>query len=162
MGREIRRVPPNYAHPTRKNPYSGRKEAQPMYDKTFVAAVEEWKAGYAAWEAGDHQGMDGDYEYWGYAGAPPDDRSMYRPWADAEATWYQVWQTVSEGSPVTPPFETKEELIRYLAKNGDEWDQDRGEGGWGYEAAKRFVDAGWAISFIASDETGVVEGKLRV
>ena len=30
---------------------------------------------------------------------------------------YQIWETVSEGSPITPPFKTPEELAKYCADN---------------------------------------------
>ena len=30
--------------------------------------------------------------------------------------YYQLWETVSEGSPVSPAFKTKFELAKYLAK----------------------------------------------
>jgi hypothetical protein len=80
----------------------------------------------------------------------PDDPA----WPEGSATWYQVYQTVSEGSPVTPPFATKEELIEYLVKFGDEWDQSRtAEGrqasaGWPRKAAEQFVKSEWAPSMM--------------
>lgn len=60
--------------------------------------------------------------------------------------WWQVWETVSEGSPVTPAFESALELINYLVKNGDQWDQNRGEGGWTLKNATTFVQNAWAPS----------------
>lgn len=52
---------------------------------------------------------------------------------------WQVWETVSEGSPATPVFATKEELIDHIVKYG--------MGGiFRYvsrEAAERFVDRAW-------------------
>jgi hypothetical protein len=59
---------------------------------------------------------------------------------------WQVWQTVSEGGPVTPVFPTAEALIRHLAEHGDSWDERRGDGGWGMERAAAFVGFGWAPS----------------
>lgn len=64
--------------------------------------------------------------------------------------WWQVWETVSEGSPVTPAFATREELIDYLVANGDAWDQKRGDGGWSRENAESFVGDGWAPSLIGA------------
>lgn len=55
---------------------------------------------------------------------------------------YQIWETVSEGSPASKVFATKEELIEHLHK----------EGGTGIfkpctrAAATHFVEAGWAPS----------------
>lgn len=138
MGREIRRVPPNWNHP--KNRYGNY---QSMIDKTFEAACTEWEAGLAAWVLEDHEET-----YWEYEGLPPNDRSYYRPWIDKEATWYQLWETVSEGSPVSPPFETKEELSSYLAEHGDFWDHGRG---WGHRRATAFMEDEWAPSMAMVD-----------
>jgi hypothetical protein len=64
--------------------------------------------------------------------------------------WWQVWETVSEGSPVTPAFSTPEELIEYLVANGDSWDQKRLDGGWERSSAEQFVKSGWAPSLITA------------
>ena len=75
-----------------------------------------------------------------------------------EPTWWQVYETVSEGTPVTPPFATREELVEYLVENGDFWDQkNRAEGGslmpcdpWSRRNAEAFVmGSGWAPTMIA-------------
>jgi hypothetical protein len=149
MGREIRRVPANWDHPKQEGQYDGR--LQPMFDETFEKAAADWKAEFAKWEAGERPSYCSEdsvaLEYWEWNGGPPD-RAYYRPWKDEDATWFQVWETVSEGTPVTPPFETKEALIDYLAIEGDFWDQRRGDGPWRRDAATRFVNAGWAPSLI--------------
>jgi hypothetical protein len=64
---------------------------------------------------------------------------------------WQVWETVSEGSPVTPVFPTAEALINHLAEHGDARDQNRGNPGWGREAATAFVGVGWAPSGVSKD-----------
>lgn len=61
-------------------------------------------------------------------------------------TAWQVWETVSEGSPVTPAFATAEELIEHLVSNGDAWDKNRGKGGWDRAHAEQFVQDGWQPS----------------
>ena len=152
MGREIRMVPPNWQHPQRTDSY-GRTGLQPMHDRTFAEAAKEWKDGFAAWERGERPAYctDEDHrtmEYWEWNGGPPEDRAYYRPWSPEEATWVQVWETVSEGTPVTPPFATKEELIAHLVKYGDDWDRNRGHGGWPEKNARKFVEDGWAPSMI--------------
>lgn len=151
MGREVRKVPPNWEHPKTKL-YADGYGYQPMYDRTFAAAVAEWKAGFAKWEEGNRP-EDCEDEYWEYEGAPPE-REYYRPWSDEEATWFQVWETVSEGTPVTPPFATREELVAHLVANGDDWDQKRGDGGWSRAAAEKFVGEGWAPSMISVTGSG--------
>jgi hypothetical protein len=180
MGREVRMVPANWEHPARDpscDPYR-HGGYQPMHDQTFAEAAAEWKASFAKWEAGERPSYytdDGSgTEFWEYEGEPPN-RFYYRPWADDEAVWFQVWETVTEGTPVSPPFATEGELIDYLAANGDFWDQKRclepssvalwnmefGKSGWGREAAERFVKGKWAPSMVVQDGV-VTDGKFAV
>lgn len=161
MGREIRMVPANWEHPTvdafRFTPgegYGNKTELQPMYDDTFENAAAEWKREFAEWESGKRPDYCDDesskLEFWEWHGTHPD-RKYYRPWKNEEATWFQLWETVSEGTPVSPAFEERQELADYLAVNGDYWDQKRGLGGWGQKSADAFVWVGWAPSMIVSN-----------
>ena len=143
MGREIRRVPQNWDHP--KNEYGNYK---PMYDEHFDDAFNKWLEDFDRIRRGEFNQYEKDcYKNladWLEDYKPPQ-REYYRPWKNIEATWYQLWETVSEGTPVSPPFETKEDFIKYLAENGDTW----GESGWGREKAEKFVNGdGWAPSFV--------------
>lgn len=155
MGREIRRVPPNYEHKQREAAFKmgGWVKAgpQPMYNELFDVKFAEWLADFDRIRAGNLDDLERDCYPNGLSdwlldeGWPPD-RDYYRTWSDHEATWFQVWETVSEGTPVSPPFATREELASYLAVNGDFWDQSRGHGGWGEENARAFCQMGWAPS----------------
>jgi hypothetical protein len=98
------------------------------------------------WEKGKHPDQEKydntprHYEKW--AGTSPDpDEYMEKPFKNPIA--FQMYETVSEGTPVSPVFKTKEELKEYLIKNGDFWDQTRGTGGWTEKQATRFVEAEW-------------------
>lgn len=149
MGREIRMVPANWQHP--RNAFGHYIS---MFNQTFESACAEWDTKKAKWDAGERpdycaKDYDGTFDDW--YGERPDDPSYYRPWKDEEAVWVQVWETVSEDSPVTPPFATKAELIDYLAKHGDDWDQKRGDKPWPRKAAEQFVEAGWAPSMVVQD-----------
>lgn len=152
MGREIRRVPPNWEHPKKefnrlvRGTFKTVMDYQSMYDQPFAPAMEEWYAEWKAHKPEDHEGL----QYWEWNGGPPDP-AFYRPdWPEGSATWFQVYQTVSEGSPVTPPFATQPDLVDYLVKNGDFWDQSRGHGGWDRKAAEQFVGTGFAMSLIVA------------
>ena len=162
MGREIRRVIPNWEHPMQEchhSPWNGgcgtakRNDGKcymPLYDNDFDSALEYWLAEYEQYKAGEHPYQDEikDDRFWVWFnnGRPPDPE-MYRPaWTEAEATWYQMYETVSEGTPVSPPFATKQELVDYLVEYGDYWDQMRGDGGWKRENAEGFVEREWAMS----------------
>lgn len=116
---------------------------KPLYNRSFAEAVNEWKEGFAEWERGERpdycSAENAALEFWEWHGEPPD-RESYRPeWTEQDATWFQVYETVSEGTPVTPAFSTREELIDYLVNHGDYWDQRRGNGGISREAAEAFV-----------------------
>ena len=148
MGREIRRVVPNWEHPKKEH----SDQYQPLYDRSFEEACKEWVKGFESWLDGTHPDFKeyGDkYTYWEWEGEPPD-RKYYRPhWADEDATWYQLYETVSEGTPVSPPFETKKELVDYLVENGDFWCQTRiDERPPTREQATRLVEGGWAPSMM--------------
>ena len=140
MGREIRMVPPNWEHPKK----DGEDSYQPLYDEDFDIALDGWLADYKLWKDGNHPSQE-DYEYWEYEGPPPDPYYYHHGWTE-EPVWFQMYETVSEGTPVTPPFATKEELVNYLIENGDFWDQKRGDGGWIRANAEKFVESGWAPS----------------
>ena len=129
MGREIRRVPPNWKHPKRTCCHIPNCENyecyQPLYDETYEVSAQEWIGEFEKWQRGERPDYfsEGDSEYyWDWNGKPPN-KLFYRDYKDEDATWYQVYETVSEGTPVTPPFETEDELIDYLVINGDFWYQ---------------------------------------
>lgn len=156
MGREIRMVPPNWEHPQRdpeNDPYR-HGGYQPTYDRHFDDVFSEWLADFDRVRGGELKDFEAECYPNGLSdwlvddGAPPN-RAYYRTYRDEDATWFQIYETVSEGTPVTPPFATKAELVDYLAANGDFWDQKRGVGQWQRENAERFVGTGWAPSMVA-------------
>jgi len=141
-------------------------EYVPMEDTDFPTALTQWEAGKAKWDAGERPSWakdEPDYTFEDEEGPRPTPET-YRPYSEEEATWFQLFQTVSEGSPVSPPFATLDELATYLAEKGDFWDQSRaiedfaGSGrldpdnlpktGWGQQRAEAFCKAGWAPSMM--------------
>lgn len=168
MGREVRRVIPNWEHPKKEVPNyrTGMmiETYQSMHDRDFESAMQQWLDDLKQWMDGEFEKVRLEYpdEYkadepyrafveWNGLVADPE---YYRPkWGEGEATWYQLYETVSEGAPVSPPFETPEELAHYLAQNGDFWyQQDQREGRETFrtkptfEQAMSLVNAGWAMS----------------
>lgn len=153
MGRELRKVIPNWEHPKKDRSDS----FQPMFDRPYIDAITEWINQHLLWEKGEHPDQPNECRYFAEWDGNPPDFEYYRPcWKTEEMTWFQVYETVSEGTPVTPPFETKEELVEYLVENGDFWDQKRRErktpfsmpcDPWKREHAENFVFGdGWAPS----------------
>ncbi len=141
MGREIRRVPLGWEHP--KN---GDGNYQPMYDEDFDTVLNKWLEGYQLWKKGKHEGQikypDKISTYWDWVGSPPNPE-YYRPkWKEKEMVCFQIYETVSEGTPVTPSFETKEKMVEYLIDHGTFWS----DGGYTREQAESFVQSGWVAS----------------
>lgn len=115
MGREIRRVPPNWEHPKDENGHH-----RPLFDRTYDQALADWQ---------EHDDADPDYK---------PNPAHYRPaFAEGEATHYQVYEDVTEGTPVSPVFATLSEVEQWLIKQGHS-----------PEAARAFCKSGWAPSFV--------------
>ena len=145
MGMEIRRVPPNWEHPRDK-----RGNFIPLIDDDYESVAREWMDNCIQWENGTHpdriKNPDAEF-YWDYSDGTPY-KDDYRPRWTVEPTWYQVYETVSMGTPVSPPFSSKVKLVNYLVKHGTFWDQYKGNGGWNRKAAKHIVNAMWVPSMI--------------
>lgn len=65
---------------------------------------------------------------------------------------WQLWETVSEGSPISPVFVTADELAAWMS------DPKRGRNWLPGHVARKFIDEGWAPSLISSDEESPVPG----
>ena len=82
-----------------------------------------------------------------------DDPSWYRPeWTDEERTHYQLYETVTEGTPMSPPFATKEELGNWMFDNPDPVWGDRSR-----KAIEAFLEAEWSISMMVIGDQ-VIDG----
>jgi len=166
MSREIRRVPPNWKHPcyTEDNaPYNSLRsvvgEYMSMVDEDYKSAAIKWIDNFSSWQRGDHPDQKKEWVnyqyYWEYEGPP--DEEIHRPVFEAEPTWYQMYETVSEGTPVTPPFATKAELITWLIEKGESHNTQY-EHRFTREQATAFVDQKWAPSFVFTSERGLESG----
>lgn len=65
----------------------------------------------------------------------------WEPTPPPEGDGWQLWETVSEGSPVSPVFETAGELAAWMVGSGQASTP---------EGARKFVEAAWAPSFVGS------------
>lgn len=154
MGREIRKVPAGWEHPRHddNNTLSWLHlrigQYHPMRDTAFAVAMREWIEEWEAWERGerpdyfDPESYHDGIEFWRYHGGPPDPE-YYRPeWADEDRTHVQFYETVSEGTPLSPPMPSLEALAEWLTLNKDFWDH----GPMTPEQAEAFCKTGWAPS----------------
>jgi len=130
MGREVRKVPANWCHPVEAEVLThGRHEGQwmptrwrPLLDCERLKYLEPGEA----------------YD--------PND---YMPcWLPEDCTHLQMYETCSEGTPISPVMETPEELARWLFNNkASAWGSEKAT----YEEWLATIKAGWAPS-------GVVQG----
>jgi hypothetical protein len=76
----------------------------------------------------------------------PKVKVAYDAWKKTEppvGDGYQVWETVSEGSPISPVFETSEACVTWLISEG-----------YSRSAAEAFVKQGWVPSMIMINAPG--------
>jgi len=138
MSRKIRHVPENWEHPKNSNgrfkplhdDYIGslkyykeeveefisrmteiiQKGKVKVYDRVFVDVRELY----------EYEVEDGQMN--------PPDINDYMP----NGNWYQLFEEVSEGTPLSPPFATKKELVEWLINNkdycGHQWTKPQAEG----------------------------------
>lgn len=70
-----------------------------------------------------------------------------------EGDGWQLWETVSEGSPMSPVFATAEKLADWMSSPARD-KRHRVP----FNTAMKFIEVGWAPSLMATAETGVISG----
>lgn len=77
----------------------------------------------------------------------------WEPTGPPKGDGWQLWETVSEGSPISPVFPTADGLSAWMS------DPERGTRWVPQEVAAKFIAEGWAPSFISGPGThGIVSG----
>lgn len=118
MGREVRRVAPDWEHPAANGRYI------PLYGELFLQAWTAWEIGRRHWikgeredfETGQWKPHDATYSYDEWDGGPPREVNYMPPEAFGE--WFMMYETTSEGTPISPAFPTPEKLAEYLYETG--------------------------------------------
>jgi len=135
MGREVRRVHKDWNHPKNEDGHF-----IPMHER-FLYNQEEIEEGLEdGW-------LDDTPPYYGISVMPQ--------WDEAERTHYQMYENVTEGTPISPVMESPEALARWLADN------DANAGAFRtatYEQWLRICQGGYAPSFIYTPEKGLISG----
>lgn len=84
------------------------------------------------------------FEEWHGSKPDPD---YYRPdWTEEERTHFQMYETVTEGTPLSPVFASLAQLEDWLVTIGTSWD-----GPMSRDVARNFCANGWAPTFVVSD-----------
>lgn len=92
----------------------------------------------------------------------PGQRAEQEAWEPTEppaGEGWQVWETVSEGSPISPVFADREGLIRWLMSPAYSWGTSRP---LTRQQAENFTESAWAPTMVLSAETGLVNGDQYI
>lgn len=134
MGREIRRVPPDWEHPKDDD-----DNYIPLFDIDYQSAAEEWIKKLNEFEAmtpDEKKKEYGGYQYyWEYDYPPEIDCHRKRRFNDGEATAYQIYETVSDGTPISPVFPNVDDMRTWLISQG-----------YSEKATDKFIEYEWAPS----------------
>ena len=142
MGREVRRVPADWQHP--KDSSTGNY--RPLHDGERYAEMAE---GFL--EKLNAEGLQEAIDHYGCV-----DKNYYMPkWTDEQKTHYMMYEDTSEGTPISPAFETPEKLARWLSDTGaSAFANDTAS----YEGWLRVAKGGFALSAVYTEKTGLVNG----
>ena len=134
MGREVRMVHKDWVHPLKE----GTANHKPLHEG-YLETKDEFEA--MQKDKGLQEAID-------YFGSAPDKEDYVPDWSDEEKTHYMLYETVLEGTPLSPAIETPEKLAQWLVDN-------KGDAGCGQEASYegwlRVCNGGYAPSMIFSN-----------
>lgn len=193
MGVELRRVPADWEHPTKPwhgrlshpEPLAYHRERfgedrdrtfKPLHDESWVGAYRRWVLARAVWFAQTVVGFPlallfgkalppyrADFEV--FHSGRPEYSGPYRPrWRERERTHVQLYETVSEGTPISPVLPSVRDLADWCAEQTeaglDVWVETAGmtRAAW----ARFFERGGWAPSGFFSEVTGYEPGVRHV
>jgi hypothetical protein len=115
MGREVRKVPPTWEHP----------ENKPLRGRSFEEDAEKWDIQKIAWDCGLYlsngelkrrdSSMPDSFDDWD--GKRPEKEDYMPNWPESERTHYQMYETTTLGTPISPPMPTIDSLAHWLADN---------------------------------------------
>lgn len=133
MGREIRRVTKDWQHPKCENGRLIPLMSSDMYESC----------------------MD-DFKNGDWCDEEPPSKDEFMPnWSEEETTHIMMYETCSEGTPISPAFETPEELARWLTDNNA---SAFGVMTATYEEWLATCKSGYAPSMMFSSKTGLISG----
>ena len=115
-------VPANWKHPTERGGHY-----RPLHDGNFSERLAERRLSKQKWDEGLVTDWNGgwrakkpteNYSYEEWDGKEPSPYDYMPEWKPEERTHFMMYETCSEGTPISPAFETAEALARWLADTG--------------------------------------------
>lgn len=168
MGREVRMVPENWVHPRNE-----KGDYEPLHDNLckrvsdYYRELAMWNIGYCSdfstypelsFKKKDE--TEEAYSFDGWSGGPLDPKDYMPDWAPEGRTHLQMYETCTEGTPISPVMKTPEELAQWLTDNN--------ASAFGYEGATydqwlSTIQRGFAVSAmmtVSSDGNSVLESGV--
>ncbi len=122
MGREIRRVPAWWEHPRDK-----KGLYMPLFDHSYDEAMCDYRYCERLWKERRHPSQlewpqeTHELSFREWDDEPPDPRCYRKEsWTEADATQVQLFESITEGTPVSPRFDTLADLLTWMLRNGYE------------------------------------------
>lgn len=149
MGREVRRVPADWEHPTNE-----RDQLIPLKD-SYNKRLADWEESEAKWNEGLRSDFRGGWEprqgnelrmtFSDWDGEGPRQEDYMPDWPVEQRTHYQMYEDTTEGTPISPVFDSPEKLARWLADNNA---SAFGQQTATYEQWLGMIDEGYAVSAV--------------
>jgi hypothetical protein len=120
MGIKVRMVPPDWVHPEDESLSEDFTQRHADWvetrDQFNNGMVRDWGSPLdKAWKPKDARNAGVSLEEW--AGSEPIASEYMPEWPAEVATHFMMYETVTEGSPISPAFATPEELALWLVDN---------------------------------------------
>jgi hypothetical protein len=119
--RELRRVPKDWQHPR-----DSQGDYIPLFNGNYRTACDEYQRNVVLWAAGAHPDQASAREcgcdyFWQWDGRPPPDPGERGSYMFTEPrddlTHFQLYESTSEGTPLSPVFATADEVCEWAADN---------------------------------------------
>lgn len=116
MGREVRLVPKNWQHPR-----DAQGEFIPLFEyQDYLDRLHMFHDFLKQWKKGELSLIDLAQDL-ANENLPPCKHDYMPNFELGTATHYILYENTSEGTPISPAFETKEELVQWLVDNEISW-----------------------------------------
>lgn len=142
MGREVRKVIANWQHP--KDEYEQR--FKPLLNRDYKQEAADFL------NLANEKGLQEAIDYYGCA---PDESDYMPAWSNEEKTHLMMYENTSEGTPISPAFETPEELAKWFVENNASAFASQTAS---YEAWLKLANGGYAVSMVITPSTGLISG----
>jgi len=128
MGRVIRKVPKGWEHPKNAEGFYKR-----IHDQSLKSSIIEWIKEFNEneFDSGKDTAYENATEF--LEGYPFPNPEHYLPDFESDPVCFQIYENVTEGTPVSPVFNNEDDMLSWLIEEG-----------YSKEAASTFIKNGWA------------------